>query len=74
MLQIFDIQGHDRYRKNVPRSFFKGAHGAVVVFDADKAGCLYALRPVDGHPLALVCNTLAWCYLAGALPELLERD
>jgi len=36
LLQIFDIQGHDRYRKNVPRSFFKGAHGAVVVFDADK--------------------------------------
>lgn len=36
LLQIFDIQGHDRYRKAAPRSFFKDAHGAVVVFDSKK--------------------------------------
>jgi small GTP-binding protein len=36
LLQIFDIQGHERYRKNAPRSFFKDAHGAIVVFDSAK--------------------------------------
>jgi small GTP-binding protein len=36
LLQIFDIQGLERYRKQAPRAFFKGAHGAVVVFDCHK--------------------------------------
>lgn len=36
LLQIFDIQGHERYRKAAPRSFFKDAHGAIVVFDCGK--------------------------------------
>jgi len=36
LLQIFDIQGHERYRKACPRSFFKDAHGAIVVFDCAK--------------------------------------
>jgi len=36
LLQLFDIQGHERYRKNAPRSFFKDAHGAAVCFDSHK--------------------------------------
>lgn len=36
LLQIFDIQGLERYRKQAPRAFFKDAHGAVVVFDCHK--------------------------------------
>jgi len=36
LLQIFDIQGLERYRKQAPRAFFRDAHGAVVVFDCGK--------------------------------------
>merc|ERR1711998_544064 len=36
LLQIFDIQGLERYRKQAPRAFFRDAHGAVVVFDCHK--------------------------------------
>jgi len=36
LLQIFDIQGLERYRKQLPRAFFNDAHGAVVVFDCTK--------------------------------------
>ena len=33
LLQLFDIQGLENFRKAAPRAFFAGAHGCVVVFD-----------------------------------------
>eukprot|EP00656_Telonema_subtile_P025625 TRINITY_DN2766_c0_g2_i1.p1 TRINITY_DN2766_c0_g2~~TRINITY_DN2766_c0_g2_i1.p1 ORF type:complete len:1341 (-),score=383.37 TRINITY_DN2766_c0_g2_i1:91-4113(-) len=38
LLQLFDIQGLENFRKAAPRAFFANAHGCIVVFDvASKA-------------------------------------
>jgi small GTP-binding protein len=38
-LQIWDTAGQDRYRA-VTRSYYRGAAGALIVYDITKYGCL----------------------------------
>merc|ERR1712166_268777 len=55
LLQLFDIQGLENFRKAAPRAFFANAHGCIVCFDSDakRAASFYGAqewkKTVDMH-------------------------